>query len=177
MIEIEVRAFITDDQYNRLAGFFSENAELVADDEQETHYLSGGKDLRLQKNKRHAKIWFKGGKIHDDHREEIEIFTDKDKFPLLERLFKELGYNTEIKWFRKRKEYMWGDVTACLDDTEGYGKIIELEKMVKESEKEGTLDYLKGRLSELGIPLTPKEDFNARYEHYKKNWKELAKQD
>lgn len=173
-IEVEVRAFITEKQYKQLTDFFDKNAELVIDDEQETHYLSGNKDLRIQKNKRHSKIWMKGGKIHDDHREELEIFTDKDNFPLLERLFKELGYSTEIKWFRKRKEYKWGDVTACIDDTRGYGKIVELEKMTEAGEKGDALDYLRGKLASLGIELTPKEEFNSRYEHYKKNWRNLV---
>ena len=174
-IEAEVRAFITDEQYKRLIDYFDENAELIADDEQETHYLSGEKDLRIQKNKRYAKIWMKSGRIHDDHREELEVRTDKENFKELERLFSELGHTVEIKWFRKRKEYRWGDVTVCLDDTKGYGKIIELEKSVKESEKEKTFEYLKAKLSELNVALTPKEEFNSKYEHYKKNWKSLTK--
>lgn len=171
--EVEIRAFITDAQYKKLRDFFNKNAKLVIEDEQETHYLSGDKDLRIQKNKRHSKIWMKGGKIHDDHREELEIFTDKNNFPLLERLFKELGYNTKIKWFRKRREYKWGDITACIDDTKGYGRIIELEKITELDEKENTLKYLKEKLASLDIKLTPKEEFNSKYEHYKKNWRDL----
>jgi predicted adenylyl cyclase CyaB len=172
--EVEVRAFISDGQYSRLLDFFKMNAKLIADDEQETHYLSGGKDLRIQRNKRHAKIWMKKGKIHDDHREEIEILTEKENFPGLERLFLELGHVTEIKWFRKRKEYFWGDITACLDDTKGYGKIIELEKKAKDSEKIVVLEYLKGKMNELDIELTPREEFDSKYAYYKTNWKKLT---
>jgi len=174
-IEVEVRAFISDGQYSRLLNFFEKNAKLIADDKQETHYLSGGKDLRIQRNKRHAKIWMKKGKIHDDHREEIEIFTEKEDFPELEKLFLELGHVPEIKWFRKRKEYEWDDVTACLDNTKGYGKIIELEKKAKDLEKDAVLEYLKGKMKELDIDLTPREEFDSKYAHYKTNWKKLTK--
>lgn len=116
----------------------------------------------------------KSGKIHDDQREELEIFTDKNNFPSLERLFRELGYSTEIKWFRKRREYRWGDVTVCIDDTKGYGRIIELEKITGLNTKEDTLKYLKEKLASLDIKLTPKEEFNSKYEYYKKNWRELV---
>jgi len=172
-IEVEVRAFLTDKQYKDLTEFFNENAEFLGEDEQETHYLSGGKDLRIQKNNKYSKIWMKSGKIHDNHREELEIRTDKNNFSLLEKLFSEMGHNAEIKWFRKRKEYKWGDVTVCLDDTRGYGKIMELEKIVDSNEKEKTYDYLKTKLSELKIPLTPKEKFDSAYSNYKENWKTL----
>ncbi|MFH1246815.1 MAG: CYTH domain-containing protein, partial [Candidatus Micrarchaeota archaeon] len=120
-IEVEIRAFVNDEQYSELLNFFEKNAELVTEDEQETHYLSNsGKDLRIQKNLNYAKIWMKEGKIHDDCREEIEIRTKKEDFSQLEKLFSTLGYEPEIKWFRKRKEYKWNDVTVCLDDTKGY---------------------------------------------------------
>ena len=175
--EVEIRAFINDGQYSRLLEFFEKNAKLIADDEQETHYLSGGKDLRIQRNKRHAKIWMKKGKIHDDHREEIEILTEKENFPELEKLFLELGHVPEIKWFRKRREYEWGDVTACLDDTRGYGRIIELEKKTSDSEKTATLEYLKGKMKELDVSLTPRGEFDSKYAHYKANWKRLTVSD
>jgi predicted adenylyl cyclase CyaB len=172
--EIEIRAFVTDEQYKKLADFLTKNAEFVSDDKQETHYLSGDNDLRIQKNNRYAKIWMKKGKIHDDEREEIEIKTGKEDFEELKKLFLELGYITEIKWFRTRKEYKWEDITVCLDDTRGYGKIIELEKITEGDDKEVTLDYLKNKLAELNVPLTPKEEFNRKYAHYKQNWKTLT---
>lgn len=176
MIEVEIRSFIDDDQYRRLDYFFSKNAKLIVDDEQETHHLSGEKDLRIQKNSRHSKIWMKGGKIHDDQRDELELKMETEKFPLLEKLFRELGYETEIKWFRKRKEYEWNGITVCLDDTRGYGKIIELEKMIDSDDKEKTLELLKSRMNDLNVTLTPKEEFNEKYEDYKKNWKKRTEE-
>lgn len=172
-IEVEVRAFINDEKYKELESYFEKNAKLITEDEQETHYLSGEKDIRIQKNKNYAKIWMKHGQIHDDFREEIEIKTEKENFGELEKLFRALDYSTEIKWFRKRKEYIWEDITVCLDNTKGYGKIIELEKMTNDKQKEQIHEFLKSKLSELKVELTPKEEFKNKYEDYKKNWKTL----
>ena len=41
-------------------------------------------------------------------------------------------------------------------------------------EKEGVLLSLKEKLRELNLPLTSKEEFDARYKHYKENWQKLA---
>jgi hypothetical protein len=50
---------------------------------------------------------------------------------------------------------------------------MELEKIVDSNEKEKTYDYLKTKLGELKIPLTPKEKFDSVYSNYKENWKTL----
>ncbi len=60
-----------------------------------------------------------------------------------------------------------------LDYTKGYGYIIELEKMSSEQEKEKALQLLKAKLSMLNVLQTPKEDFEAKYKHYKENWQTL----
>ena len=116
----------------------------------------------------------KHGQIHDNFREEIEIKTEKENFDELEKLFRALDFSTEIKWFRKRKEYKWEDITVCLDDTKGYGKIIELEKMSNNEQKEQVHAFLKNKLNDLKVELTPKEEFKKKYEYYKENWKTLT---
>jgi len=62
-----------------------------------------------------------------------------------------------------------------MDYTKGYGYIIEIEKVCSEKEKDKTLELLKEKMQELKIPLTPKEEFNKKYEYYKKNWRRLIK--
>lgn len=172
-LEVEIRAFISKEKYEELIKFFNENSELVKEDFQETHYFDCEQDLRIQKNNKGSKIWLKKGKIHDDAREEIEIFTEEKSFDELGKLFNELGYNIEIKWLRERKQYNWKNIKVCLDYTQGYGYIIELEKKTDEKHKEEILAELKEKLNELNIPLTSKEKFNERYEYYKQNWRRL----
>ena len=172
-IEVEIRSFITKEKYEELLEFFKQNAEFVKEDFQETHYFDCEQDLRIQKNNKGSKIWLKKGKIHDDAREEIEIFTQEDKFEDLGKLFNNLGHNVEIKWLRKRKQFNWSEIKVCLDYTKGYGYIIELEKISDEENKEKVLEELKQKLNELNIPLTSKEEFENKYNYYKEHWREL----
>lgn len=174
-IEVEIRSFISKEKYEELLKFFNKNAEFVNEDYQETYYFNSLEDLRIQKNNFFSKIWLKKGKIHDDYREEVEIKFHKDDFEKLEKLFKILGYGIEIKWFRTRHTFKWQEIDIMLDYTKGYGYIIELEKMSDEENKEKALNLLKDKLKSLNIKETSKEEFNTKYEHYKKNWKELTK--
>ncbi len=172
-IEVEIRSFISIEQYVKLLNFFKTNAEFVKEDFQETHYFDSEQDLRIQKNNFGSKIWMKKGKIHDDAREEIEIKTKNEDFENLRKLFDNLGYGVNIKWLRERKQFSWNGIKVCLDYTKGYGYIIELEKIGSEENKEKILEELKQKMNELNIPLTSKEEFNEKYNFYKENWRDL----
>ncbi len=116
----------------------------------------------------------KKGKIHDDHREEIEIKFPVEDFFKLENLFLSLGYNVQIKWFRKRFQFDWNGIKVCLDYTKGYGYIIELEQMTSEENKGDVHRKLVSKLKELNVQISSKEEFNQKYQHYKENWKKLV---
>lgn len=174
---MEIRSLITKEQYEELLDLFKKNAKLEKEDYQETYYYDSLQDLRIQKNNFFSKIWMKLGKLHDEAREEIEIKAPKEDFEKLEKIFSSLGFEVRVKWFRKRKEFNWGDIKVCLDYTKGYGYIIELEKIAEESEKIEIAEMLKKKMSGLGINITPKEDFDKKYQDYKQNWKELIKDD
>lgn len=169
-IEVEIRSFISDDQFLKLKEYFEHQASLMVEDEQETIYFDVPNVLRVQRNNLFAKIIVKHGKIHDEAREEIEIKVEKEKFDDLLALFTALGYNIKSKWLRKRLQFLWKDITVCLDDTKGYGKIIELEKMTEEQDKEKTLIMLKEKLQALQIDLSPRELFERRLKEYEKDW-------
>jgi predicted adenylyl cyclase CyaB len=174
-IECEIRSFVSEAQYKKLISFFKRSATFLGADEQVTYYFDCKEDLRIQKNDTFAKIWMKKGAIHDEHREEIEVKFPREDFGKLEKLFLGLGYNVEIKWFRKRHSFLWEGIDVAIDFTKGYGYIIELEKMSLPKDQEKTVAMLKEKLAELNIPLTQKEDFAKKYEFYKKNWRRLVK--
>lgn len=173
-IEAEIRSFISKEQFDQLLDFFKQNAKPHKEDYQETFYFDCDEDLRIQKNNFFSKIWMKKGKLHDDHREEIEIKFDKNEFENLEKLFLALNYNIEVKWFRQRYQFDWENTTVCLDYTRGYGYIIELEKMCTEDMKEKEFELLKQKLLSLNIKITSKEEFNKQFQYYKENWKSLV---
>lgn len=172
-IEVEIRSFITKSQSDRLLKFFKNNAKLLMKDNQKTYYFDCKEDLRIQKNNHFSKIWFKKGKIHDNHREEIEIRFPRNDFEKLENLFLTLGHKVKIKWFRKRNEFRWKGVNVCLDFTKGYGYIIELEKMANPQTKKEVLSDLQKKMKSLGIQLTPRAEFEKKFRYYEKNWQRL----
>ncbi len=172
-IEVEIRSFLTKKKYEELLMFFKENSKLIKEDYQETFYFDCEQDLRIQKNEFFSKVWLKKGKIHDECREEIEIKFDTGDFEKLEDLFLTLGYEIEIKWFRKRFEFEWEDLTVCLDFTKGYGYIIEFEKLSSEKNKEKVKKEINEKIKSLSIDITPKEEFEKKFLEYKNNWKNL----
>jgi len=172
-IEIEIQSFITKEQYEALMNFFKQNAKFVKDDFQETFYFDENSNLRIQRNSDGAKLWHKSGNVHDEFMEEIEIPVKRDDFENLERFLNKLGHKVKIKWLRNRNQFDWNGVKVCLDDTRGYGYIIELEKIGSEKNKKRILEELKQKFNELNIPLTSKEEFMNKYNYYKEHWREL----
>ena len=176
-IEAEIRSFINKEQYDSLLDFFNKNAKFLKEDEQETHYFDAKEDLRIQRNNFFSKIWMKKGKIHDEQREEIEVKVPKEDFDKLQKIFSASGNKVKIKWFRKRKEFSWEDITVCLDYTKGYGYIIELEKMCFEQDKEESINLLKQKLNSLDIKQTSREEFEKQFKNYQDNWESLIKEE
>ncbi|MBW6451350.1 MAG: CYTH domain-containing protein [DPANN group archaeon] len=174
-IEVEIRSFISKEQFEELKTFMNTNAEFIEKDVQKTTYFTGDNDLRLQQNCKNAKIILKNGQIHDDYRKEIEVIIEKTQYQNMMDIFETLGYSIEIQWFRKRLIYLWKNVTVTLDNTKGYGYIIELEYMCSEENKETKLQELKKLFFELDITETKKEIFNQKFNNYRQNWKELIK--
>lgn len=174
-IEVETRSFLSGYEYAHLIKFMESDAEHVKDDEQSTFYLSGKNDVRLQKNSSGAKIILKGGKIHDDYREEIEVKFKKEDFDNMVALVCAAGHEIEIKWFRMRKEFLWRGTKVCIDRTKGYGNIIEIEILCGEDEVSDARKKVGELMKELDVAQTPRYVFEERFNHYKKNWKRLIR--
>jgi len=174
-IEVELRSFITKEQHDLLIGFFTKECAESSSDDQVTYYFDAPVDLRIQKNKTHSKIWMKKGKMHSEHREEIEVRFDRDEFDRLEQLFVAMGNPVKVKWFRKRHTFSWKGLLVCLDENRGYGYILEIEKMSDEASKDTALSDIKTAFKELKVEITPKETFDERYAYYVQNWEKLTR--
>jgi predicted adenylyl cyclase CyaB len=173
-IEIEVRSFINRNEYKKLEKILRKEAKFIDSIKEETVYFGApNKDLRIRKDKKQAYIILKKGKIHDDSREEIEIRFKRDDFWKIEKLFKRLGYKDKIRWFRKRKIFKMRDIKVFLDDTTGYGLILELEKIGTVRNKERVHKYLEQKMKHLGIEITPRKVFEKKFKYYKNNWRKI----
>lgn len=173
-IECELRAFVDASRYADLLERFRAETEFEGESEQVTYYFDAPVDLRIQKNDAYSKIWLKKGKLHDEAREEIEVRFPAEDFPKLEALFSALGYDVQIKWFRKRLSFRLGEIAIALDDTRGYGRIVEFEKLCTPDGKEAAGAELREMMTRFGITQTPKEEFDRRYAEYKRDWRTLT---
>ncbi len=176
-IEAELRSILNERAYKELAGFFAQHAELRGASYQETHYLRGKYDLRIQRNDAYAKVWLKKGTMHDEAREEIEVRCGTNDFPALEELFGILGFVPTIKWFRWRREYDWQGTTVCLDYSRGYGYMLELERMCALREKEQELARLRRQMARLGVRPATKEELDKKFAYYARHWQRLTAED
>lgn len=175
-IEIEIRSFISKPQYRALEKKLKKIGRFLKEIKDETIYFKGKKDLRIRKDNESSYLILKGGKIHQDFRDEIEVKLERRDFKLLENLLEKLGFNIEIMWFRKRKIYNFRGVKVFLDNTKGYGRILELEKIGDSENKEKIFNDLKSKLLSLGIKnITLKKEFNEKFKYYKKNWRKILK--
>jgi|SRR3989344_1129156 len=179
-VEVELRSLISKEKYDELLKFFRNLNLLFTENYHETYYFKGNDKnlgsydhLRIYRTNKEAVLLFKKGKIHDEIKEEIEIKFKREEFEDLEKLFLHLGLKIQAKWFRKRIEFKWNDINVCLDDTKGYGYILELEKISDELNKNKDLEILNKKLKELKIDLTPKKQFDKKYADYLKNWQNL----
>jgi len=193
-IEIEARSFITSNQYKDLEGRLNKIARFLGKINEETVYC-GKESIRIRRDNNSSWLILKSGKIHDDFRDEIKIQFKRTDFEKLKEIFERLGFNIEVAWFRKRKIYDWRGIKVFLDDTKGYGKIIELEtqyqskarcwtspvpkrsfwygEIGKEGEERKIHEKLKEKLKSLGIKITPKKVFEKKFKYYKNNWRKI----
>lgn len=172
-IEVEVRALISESEFNRLKKFFDKNAKFLNRHKDETIYYD--KDGRVRLRREENKVYFvhKGGKIHDKHREEFEIVINKSDFISGQKMLKTLNRPPVVKWQRKRLTWQHQGVKAYLDNTKGYGRIFELEAVVSPKDKEKAHQKMLKIFKNLKIKPTPKEKIGEAYNYYLKNWKKL----
>lgn len=175
-IEVETRIFISDDEYDAIKDALDNDSKFVGKLEETTIYFSGAKDLRMRKDQEDAFIIMKEGKMHDECRQELEVRISREDFDDMVGIFQALGYAVEIKWFRKRLAYENEGIRILLDDTKGYGKILELEKLAEKGQEKKAYAQLEQMMKRIGFDrTTPKDEFDQRFEYYKKNWKELTR--
>jgi adenylate cyclase class 2 len=172
-IEVEIRTFISPSQYQNLIKKLKKIAKFKGEINEETVYC-GSERLRIRKNDKASYLILKSGKIHQDFRGEIEIKFKKEDFEKMKEILERIGFPVVAIWKRKRLVFDWKGIKIFLDDTKGYGKILELEKITCEKNKERAFLDLKSKLLSLGIKkITPKEVFDKKFKDYLKNWKKL----
>jgi adenylate cyclase class IV len=119
-------------------------------------------------------LWQKLGKIHDVARSEIEIILQKEDGEKLLYIFNNLGYNIKLVWFRERKSFKLNNINIELDNTVGYGRILEAEILCEESEVERSKVELLNFFNKYNLSISSKEVLDTAFNTYEANWASLT---
>jgi predicted adenylyl cyclase CyaB len=171
MIEVELRSFITSDQYSNLLQRFLKEGRLVEHTRQITYYLEHHIDTRIQVSTKGGRVWQKLGKMHDAARREYEVEMSRTDAETMLTLFRNLDFDFKVIWYRERQAFEVNGISVALDDTIGYGKILEVEIMCEESREEISRSKLLEQLHTLGVDLTDKEIFDTAFAEYLQTWR------
>jgi adenylate cyclase class IV len=175
MVEVEIRAFINDEMYANLSQFFAANGRLVEASRQITHYIDHAVDTRIQLSSRGGKIWQKLGKMHDTARRELELLCTNEQAEITLNIFANLNLPIRVSWFRKRKTFLCGEIKICLDETIGYGRIVEAEIKCNGDETRVAEKKLLDFFADMGIKPSDRETFDNAYNLYLTKWRELTR--
>ena len=159
MIEVEIKVKI-DDKDEVVEQLKNLGFKFIKKKFQEDIYFNGidrdfretDEALRIRDEDGNFFVTYKGPKIDkiSKTREEIEVrIEDKEK---MRQIFKRLGFK-EVKPIKKIREiYRKGDIEASIDDVEGLGLFLELEKSISDiNEKDKVLEELIEILKALNI--------------------------
>jgi adenylate cyclase class IV len=171
-VEVELRAFITEEEYEALIATLSRSSKLVEHTRQITHYLDTLVDTRIQVSTSGGRVWQKLGQMHDPAREELEILMSKQDARRMLRIFENIGVRVKVAWFRERHSFLDGPYRISLDETIGYGRILEVELQCERSDVPQRSQDVLGKLHALGLEPTERTDFDNAYSEYLRSWRE-----
>jgi predicted adenylyl cyclase CyaB len=174
MIEVEYRAFLDDNTYLKLEKDLNMYFNFIGLEKQITYYLNHEIDTRIQLSNNSARIWQKLGKLHDISRYEIDIPLQREDGAKMLQLFEHLGYSVKVAWFRERKSFKTKNISIELDNTIGYGRILEVEILCEENEIETSKEEILNLFKRLKLKISTKEEFDKAYLKYKDNWQVLT---
>ena len=170
-IEVEIQTIVAGKDWPRLKKFFDKNARFLGEHKDRTAYFEKNGRIRIRVEPARAYFVFKSGKMHDRARKEIEITFSKKDARLAEEFLNSLGFPVVIRWERTRRKYLWEGITVTLDDTRGYGKLFELERMSSPSGKSAAERILLQKFKLLDLKQTPRRELDRKFRQYLKNWR------
>jgi predicted adenylyl cyclase CyaB len=172
MIEVELRTFVSAEQFEELRRFLSSQGRQLEHVRQITHYLDHPVDTRIQLSTEDGRLWQKLGKMHDKARQELEVTMPKQNAETILGIFRNLGFAVKVTWYRERRAYRINEITVSLDDTIGYGRILEAEILCADEEADSSYIRLKSFFRTLGLTPSDGKEFDQAFAVYLETWNE-----
>jgi predicted adenylyl cyclase CyaB len=158
-IEIEYFSRIDEKSYHQLHDFLKQHGQDLGEDDKDSYFfIFSDKLLKVVDNisKKNAKIALKMSRIGDGSDfEEIEFKIDPQNVDKAVHMFKKLGgYDTFMKAFQKRHNYMYKDVEIAVKYSDNWGYHVEMEIMINNLEEKSKADVHINKIAEeLNIKL------------------------
>lgn len=175
MYELELRSFVGEDEYARVAALLPMLGVPEGPVRQVTYYLDHPIDTRVQLMARGGRVWQKLGRIHDEVRKEYEALVDRHAASALLSILGNLGHGIRIVWYRERRWVRSGELTVTLDHTVGYGRIVEVEALFsRDADRPHAMRAVEEMLARLAVSPTPRSVFDSAFERYSREWRALT---
>lgn len=137
-IEVEIRGPLTKSGYLKLERFlkkygrFVQKKDRVLIDYSSENLESRENDIRLRVTNKIPEIIIKTGKLGgSDERQELSVFTKKNNFDNLVKIFAVLGLKKGILCVRKGNIYKYKNVEFSIVEVPGHSFYFEVEKLIR----------------------------------------------
>ncbi len=172
-IEVEVRALLSDAEYRRVKAFLRKHAKYLGSHRDQNTYFDREGRLRISVEPHGAFLKYKSGRIHAKAREELFVPIRRRDIKKAEVLFERLGFPVVVRWSRYREKFSWRGTTLTLDNTRGYGRMIDIEMMATPKTTAKTYRKLQDLMAALGIKPTPAAKIKRHYRWYLRSWRKF----
>ena len=171
--EVEIKALLTEKQYNDLRDSLPKTCKTINQDEITT-FRFRPKDIRVRWSNKIQELVYKDGDPTSFSRKEITVnLAQKQDCESMLALLRELGFKDDPSWLKRKDEfvvhYKGHEYTLSLQFIQNFAYILEAEIMTDHCIDEHTQN-LKEILKNLGCQLIEPEEFTAKIQEYiKKN--------
>jgi len=168
MTEVEIKAVLTTEQYDRILSDASSYGYTFECELEECDiYMNGsGRDfmktdeaLRIRRTKNNtlkeqsAYITYKGPKQDAVSMTRKELEAPAPDPETTQAILEQLGFHAVLSVLKKRRKYVRGGIALYLDRVEGLGPYLELEQIVGDDENyDAALDDIFECLRQLNVP-------------------------
>jgi len=170
MHEIELKALLTEGQYSNISKKLVSELKLINKETVHTTRYRPG-DIRLRfSDKMFEMVEKQGDPTHGSRKEKVTKIKNREAFEFKKTELEKKGYKADPSWITHKQEFIYQyngfEYTICLQHTENFAYILEVEFMSKEKDNGLHEPNIRAIMLKLGLePIVP-EDFNRKIQEY-----------
>jgi adenylate cyclase class IV len=168
-MEIEIKALLTEEQYNELRAILNNRYEKIEEDEITT-FRFRPHDVRVRFSHKINELIYKSDDPTTHSREEITVnLAGREDALRAMEILHALGFKPDPSWLKRKEEFLYKyndyEYTISLQYIERFAWLLEAE-IIADANQELHIRNLKHILSSLGCEPIDPEDFKKRIQQY-----------